>query len=66
MERMATKDVTEALARAMEYADRMRNVVILYDSHDGDPNPGGMISNDEMTIAELNYLFDLGKKWIFD
>lgn len=66
IERIASKDVTDTLARAMENADRMKSVVVIYETQDGAESPGGVMCNDNATIAQMNYLLDLAKKWIFD
>lgn len=65
MERIAAPTVTECLARAMENADKMKNVIVLYESCEGDPSPGGIMMNDDATLAMMNYLLDLAKSWIF-
>lgn len=61
----ARKDVVEAIAEAMETADRMRHVIILYETIESDESSGGIISDDEITLSKTNYLLDMGKKWIF-
>lgn len=65
IQHIAAKNVTECLAHAMENADKMKHVMVIYETHDDDPNPGGWHSTEGMTIATMNYLLDLGKKWIF-
>ena len=67
MERIiASKDVTDTLVKALENADRMKNVVIVYETQDTCENAGGILTNKEVTMATMNYLLDLAKSWIFD
>jgi hypothetical protein len=65
MEKLAEKTVTETLARAMERADRMSHVIVIYETLEGEEVTGGILVDDAFTLAGMNYLFDLGKKWIF-
>lgn len=64
--KVVDKTVTDTLARAMENADRMKNVIVLYETHDDADAPGGFFASEESTIALINYLLDLGKHWIFN
>jgi hypothetical protein len=66
MEKIATKDVTEAIARAMENVDKMKRVVIIYETTDDiTTSTGGVIVNDEATLSQINWLLDMGKQWLF-
>jgi hypothetical protein len=66
LRKIATKDVTEAIAKAMEHADDIQNIVILYETHeDNKITTGEVIVNDECTMSKMNFLLDLGKWWIF-
>jgi hypothetical protein len=66
MERFDCETVTDTIARAMENAEKMKSVVILYESVEGEKSAGGIITQGNMTLATLNYLLDLGKRWIFE
>jgi hypothetical protein len=65
-EHIARKDVTDTLAHAMESADKMRHVIVIYETIESEDSAGGVISSDEVTLSKMNYLLDMGKKWIFD
>lgn len=58
------KNVTECLARAMEHADEMKHVIVVYEAHDEDEKAGGWFSTKGMTVPTMNYLFDMAKQWI--
>ena len=58
--------VTDTLVRAMESAERMKHVIVLYETKDGDDSPGGVMTQPNVTLAQMNYLLDLAKHWIFD
>lgn len=49
----------------MENADKMKNVIVLYETFEEAPSPGGVMMNDDATLATMNYLLDLAKSWIF-
>ena len=61
--RIIRGDVTEALVAAAEDADRMKNVMVLYEGKDG--KVGGVICNDGMTSKDANFLCDEFKAWLF-
>jgi hypothetical protein len=65
MKRINCDSVTEALIRAMEYADKMKHVVILYESKEEEDHPGGFFTQDDVTLANINFLLDKVKFWIF-
>jgi hypothetical protein len=65
MKRINCDSVTDALIRATEYAGQMKHVVILYESKDEEDHPGGIFTQDDVTLAQMNYLLDKAKFWIF-
>ena len=65
LERKNSDTVTDTLMRAMEHAEDMKHVVVLYTSKDDVSHPGGVFTQDDMTLSEMNWLLDLGKSWIF-
>jgi hypothetical protein len=64
VKRIDCNSVTETLAQAMEHAEEMKNVVVLYETKDEYAHPGGMFTQKDMTLSTLNWLFDLGKSWL--
>lgn len=58
--------VTAALMDAMEHADTMQRVVILYDTKDGEDHSGGIFAQEDMTLSQMNFMLDRAKHWIFD
>ena len=63
--RINCSSVTETLMRATEQADRMEFVVVLYETHDSEETPGGLITQKDVTLAEVNWLLDQAKVWLF-
>jgi len=69
MKRIATNDTTDALMAAMERAEIMEHVLILYQTkpEHGEENGGhniGAISSGELTTAGANWLVDVYKNWL--
>ena len=64
LHRINCNDVTETLLRAMEHAGKMKYVVVLYESKDEETSPGGVITQDEVTLAQMNWLIDRFKYWL--
>ena len=63
---LADKSVTETLMRAIENADGMKHVIVLYETqHDNKASSGGIYTQDEMTLAQINWLLDMGKHWLW-
>lgn len=62
------KSVTDTLMKAMEKADDMKQVIVIYETHEDNKSAsGGIFTQDEMTLSKINWLLDMGKKWvIFD
>ena len=65
-DRIANKSVTEVLARAMEHADRMRTVVVVYDTPEDSDIAGGVIIQEDTTFSSINWMLDQAKKWIIE
>jgi hypothetical protein len=66
MKHIADKSITETLVRALENADRMKHVIVIFETIDSDPCSGFIFSDGETTLAQMNYMLDCGKQWIFD
>jgi len=61
------KSVTDTLMRAMEHADNMKQVIVLYETHeDCKTSTGGVFTQEDVTLSKINWLLDLGKHWLFD
>jgi hypothetical protein len=60
------KSVTDTLMSAMENAERMKHVIVLYETqHDNKRASGGIYTQDDMTLAQINWLLDMGKHWLW-
>jgi hypothetical protein len=64
--RIASKSVTDTIARAMEEADRIKVIVIVYETLDGDDSPGGLLLQDDVEFSTINWLLDQAKKWVIE
>lgn len=66
-ERIKCTTVTDTIAHAMENAENIDQILILYreKSDDGENATYGHISNDGMTQGESNFLVDAFKAWMF-
>lgn len=64
MEKIASKDVTDTLASAMERADRMKHVLIIYETKEGEKATYGFVMNDEVDLKTANYMADVFKSYI--
>jgi hypothetical protein len=52
---LGDKSVTDTLMRAIENADGMKHVIVLYETqHDNKTASGGIYTQDEMTLAQIN------------
>jgi hypothetical protein len=58
------QDVTETLVRAMERAEEMEHVVVLYQAKESTGRTGGIFTQNDVTLSQMNWLFDLGKAWL--
>ena len=60
------KSVTDTLMRAMECAEEMKNVIVIYETHeDSHSASGGILTQEEVPLSKINWLLDLGKSWLF-
>jgi hypothetical protein len=50
---------------ALEHAENMEHVIILYQNKKEVDTPMGFITTDETEIATANYMIDSFKSWIF-
>lgn len=60
---LATRDVTQTIAEAMENADRMKHVLIIYSTVDGERAAYGLHNDERLTLKEMNYMVDIAKSW---
>jgi len=64
----AGQSATDTLMKAMEKADRMRTVVVVYDTTDEFEKDtgitGGVIVQDETTVSSINWMIDQAKRWL--
>jgi hypothetical protein len=65
MKRIAVGNASETLITALENAENMRHVLILYDTKDGVDHDHGMFIDKEMDAGCMNYMLDVAKFWIF-
>jgi hypothetical protein len=65
VKRIVKNNVTEALMDAMEKADDMESVIILYHNKPETPKGIGMITNDDCSVSRANFLVDAFKAWLF-
>jgi len=60
------KSVTDTLMKAMENADNMAHVIIIYETHEDNKTfSGGIYTQDDVTLARINWLLDCGKRWVW-
>ena len=60
---VAKKTVTDALAKAMKQADRLRHVVVIGETIEGDLSSHVLIATRETTIAQMNFMADIVKEY---
>jgi hypothetical protein len=67
MQRLACNSVTEALMQAMERADDIDHIVILYEKKKEveEDCPYGMFLDGQTDLRTMNYMLDVCKQWIF-
>jgi hypothetical protein len=69
-QRIASKSVTDSIAKAMENADKMKKCVIIYEVTEeieaAENITYGVIVPEDQTLEAINYLLDVGKRWVFD
>lgn len=63
-QKICESSVTEAIAKAMENADRMKQVVIIYETNDDQDTSHGVICQGNITREKTNYLLDIAKEWV--
>lgn len=70
MERIVCNDVTDTLIQAMEKSDRMKSVVVIYETteeyekaHEGFNY--GIFHNNNATVEKLNWMVNVAKNWMF-
>ena len=64
LHRINCNDVTETLMRAVEHADKMKYVIVLHESKDDEDVPGGVFTQDDVTVAQMNWMVDQFKYWL--
>jgi len=65
-DRLASKSVTDVLVRAMENADKMRTVIVIYDTPEECESPGGILLQDDTTFSSILWLLEQAKKWLIE
>jgi hypothetical protein len=64
----AGQSATDTLMKAMEKADRMRTVVVVYDTTDefekAEGITGGVIVQDDTKVSSINWMIDQAKRWL--
>ena len=63
VKRVAPKTVTDTLAEAMEQADRLKHVVIIAETIEGDEFSQMVFANEGITLAQLNFLAAIIQQW---
>jgi len=63
--KLADASVTDVLIKAMERAATMKNVVVVYETIEGEESSGGVLVNEESTVAQINWMIDQAKRWLF-
>jgi len=59
-------DVTDTIAKAMELAEKMKTVVIIYETYeDNEETSGGVLTQDGATLSQMNWLLDVAKAWLW-
>jgi hypothetical protein len=49
---------------AMEEAGRIKHVVIIYETIEGEKATHGVISDNDISLEGMNFLLDVGKRWV--
>jgi hypothetical protein len=59
-------DVTDTIAKAMENAEKMKQVIIIYETYeDNKGSSGGILTQDNATLSQMNWLIDTAKYWLW-
>ena len=64
MKRLSCSTVSATLIEAMEHADEMENVLVLYDGK-GEPSLSGMFTSENLDTKTVNYMIDCFKAWLW-
>lgn len=60
-------DVTDTIAKAMENADKMRTVIIIYETYeDNKTSTGGVLTQEGASLSQMNWLIDMAKWWLMN
>jgi hypothetical protein len=60
-------DVTDTIAKAMENADKMKTVIIIYETYeDNKTSTGGVLTQDSASLSQMNWLIDMAKWWLMN
>jgi hypothetical protein len=60
-------DVTDTIAKAMENADKMKTVIIIYETYeDIKTSTGGVLTQDSASLSQMNWLIDMAKWWLMN
>jgi len=65
MKRINKSSVTDSLLEALENAENMEHVIILYQNKKDQESPMGFITTEDTEVATANYLVDSFKSWLF-
>lgn len=64
MKRINKDTATDCLLEAMEHADEMQHVIVIYETKEGNKNTHGAIVTKDSTLAQLGFLLDVTKSWL--
>lgn len=64
MKRINKDTATDCLLEAMEHADEMQHVIVIYETKEGNNNTHGAIVTKDSTLAQLGFLLDVTKSWL--
>lgn len=60
-------DVTDTIAKAMENADKMKTVIIIYETYeDNKTSTGGVLTQENASLSQMNWLIDMAKWWLLN
>lgn len=64
IKRLASKEVTDVLIDAMEHADDMAVVCVIYENKEECESAGGMFMQSDTTLSHVNWMIDQAKRWL--
>jgi hypothetical protein len=64
VKRINKDTATDCLLEAMEHADEMQHVIVIYETKEGNNNTHGAIVTKDSTLAQLGFLLDVTKSWL--